>query len=127
MKSMVGNIHPQRVAAYPANSLCSGLLVYLFEEHLSPETSFATFLDSHSTHVSLDFIEIAKSNQIEVLCFPSKRAHIAQPLDQIFGYMKEVFAQTALSLKLVRSDVITNKSKFPWSVYLVKKAFGTDR
>ena len=105
----------------------------IFLKNIPPQRPVLLLFDPHSTHVSLDFIEIAKSNQVEVLCFPSKMSHIAQPLDQIFGYMKEVFAQTALSLKLVRSDVITNKSKFPyilqqstdkaWSVYLVKKAF----
>ena len=105
----------------------------VFLKNIPSRRPVLLLLDPHSTHVSIQFIETAKLNEVEVISFPSKLSHLIQPLDQIFGYLKEVFSQTALSLKLVQSDVITNKTTFPyilqqsldkaWSVFLIKSAF----
>ena len=90
-------------------------------------------MDAHSTHVSLPFFELAVQHNVEVVTLPSKSSHILQPLDQIFGPLKETFAQTALTLKYVNGNILTNTSKFPhilkyamdkaWSVHVIKTSF----
>ena len=90
-------------------------------------------MDAHSTPVSSGFIDSAKFNNVEVLTIPSKSSHVLQPLDQIFSLLKETYAQTAMFLKYVNGDVLTNTSKFPdllrfsmekaWSVHIIKSAF----
>ena len=43
-------------------------------------------VDGHSSHVSLQFIEYARSKKIECLCLPAHTTHICQPLDVgVFG------------------------------------------
>ena len=38
-------------------------------------------LDGHSSHVSIEAIEFARSNDIHMLCIPAHTTHIIQPLD----------------------------------------------
>ena len=38
-------------------------------------------LDGHSSHVSIEAIEFARSNYIHMLCIPAHTMHILQPLD----------------------------------------------
>ena len=38
-------------------------------------------LDGHSSHVSIEAIEFARSNDIHMLCIPAHTTHILQPLD----------------------------------------------
>ena len=90
-------------------------------------------MDAHCTHVSLPFFELAIEHNVEVITLPSKSSHILQPLDQIFGPLKETFAETALTLKYVSGNVLTNTSKFPhllkysmekaWSIHVIKTSF----
>ena len=90
-------------------------------------------MDAHSTHVTHKVVETAKINQVELVTIPAKSSHLLQPLDQIFHSMKENFAELAISLKYVNSDVLTNTSKLPyilriamekaWSTYVIKMAF----
>ena len=43
-------------------------------------------VDGHSSHVSLQFIEYARSKKIQRLCLPAHTTHICQPLDVgVFG------------------------------------------
>lgn len=37
--------------------------------------------DGHSSHLSIDLVELASANDIHVLCLPSHNTHILQPLD----------------------------------------------
>jgi hypothetical protein len=44
------------------------------------------FLDGHSSHLTLEFLEDARPHKIEILCFPAHSTHLLQPLDiGIFG------------------------------------------
>ena len=38
-------------------------------------------MDGHGSHVSIDVIELARANDIHLLCLPSHTTHILQPLD----------------------------------------------
>ena len=90
-------------------------------------------MDAHSTHVTPKVAETAKIHQVELVTIPAKSSHWLHPLDQIFHSMKENFAELAISLKFVKSDIPTNNSKLPyllsiamektWSTYVIKMEF----
>ena len=37
--------------------------------------------DGHSSHISIDVIELARENSVHILCIPSHTTHLLQPLD----------------------------------------------
>ena len=37
--------------------------------------------DGHGSHITLDIVELARTNDIHLLCLPSHTSHILQPLD----------------------------------------------
>jgi len=51
-------------------------------------------VDSHSSHASIDFIELAERNCIIVLCFPTYATHLLQPLDVVcFASLKRKYSE----------------------------------
>jgi len=38
-------------------------------------------LDNHESHISIEVIQLARANRIEILGFPAHTTHILQPLD----------------------------------------------
>ena len=121
----------------PSGFINSDLFLVWFEEifvnNKPKDTPCMLIMDAHSTHVSHKVIESAKNHQVELITIPAKSSHLLQPLDQIFHCMKENFADLAISLKYVSSDILTNTSKLPyllriamekaWSTYVIKMAF----
>ena len=105
----------------------------IFLKQIPKERPVILLLDAHSTHVTIEFANLAIQNQVEVISLPSKTSHILQPLDQIFGTLKESFASTAMNLKYVNGNIVTNQALFPnllqvamdkaWSPHVVKMAF----
>ena len=50
--------------------------------------------DGHSSHITIDVIEYARSNGLHLLCLPSHTSHILQPLDVgVFKSFKTFFFQ----------------------------------
>ena len=48
--------------------------------------------DGHSSHISLEVIELAQENDIHLLCLPSHTSHLLQPLDVgVFKSLKSFF------------------------------------
>lgn len=45
-------------------------------------------LDGHNSHISIDLIDLAVENNIEILCLPAHTSHVLQPLD--VGVFKSV-------------------------------------
>ena len=58
-------------------------LVWLefFAQSIPPSRPVLLILDGHSSHVSIEAIEFARSNNIHMLCLPAHTTHILQPLD----------------------------------------------
>ena len=52
-----------------------------FSKSIPPTKPFLLIVDGHASHMSIEAIEFAKSNDIHVLCLPSHTTHILQPLD----------------------------------------------
>ena len=52
-----------------------------FAQSIPPSRPVLLILDGHSSHVSIETIEFARSNEIHILCLPAHTTHILQPLD----------------------------------------------
>ena len=53
-------------------------------------------LDSHHSHINLEFCQYAIDNNIELLCFPSHTTHLLQPLDVgPFGPLQKYYSKAA--------------------------------
>ena len=77
--------------------------------------------DGHGSHVSIDLIELARANDVHLLCLPSHTTHILQPLDVgVFKSFKSHFSK-ACSRYLANNPgrVITNDKL----AYLVAEAW----
>ena len=50
--------------------------------------------DGHASHIAIDVIEFARSNNVHLLCLPSHTSHVLQPLDVgVFKSFKSVFSK----------------------------------
>ncbi|XP_021339753.1 uncharacterized protein LOC110440970 [Mizuhopecten yessoensis] len=80
-------------------------------------------LDGHSSHESLAILELAKENNVSILCLPPHTTHILQPLDRsVFGPFSTAY-NTACSDYLGQNPLNTvTKWSFPG---LVKTAWDT--
>ena len=69
------------------------LFLQLLEFFISSRRPVLLILDGHSSHVTLDLIELARSNDIHLLCLPSHTSHILQPSDVgVFKSFKSFFS-----------------------------------
>lgn len=62
----------------------SDLYVKWFEffiKNIVPTRPVLLIQDGHGSHISIELIELAKSNVIYLLCLPAHCTHILQPLD----------------------------------------------
>ena len=51
-------------------------------------------MDGHSSHVSIEVIQLARDNGVHLLCLPSHTTHILQPLDVgVFKLFKSNFSK----------------------------------
>ena len=52
-----------------------------FTDNIPSTRPVVLIQDSHSSHVSIKLVELARENNINQLCLPSHTLHILQPLD----------------------------------------------
>jgi hypothetical protein len=65
-----------------------------FIAHIPPTRPVLLIMDGHGTHMSIELIELARSNGIHLLCLPSHTTHILQPLDVgVFKSFKATFSK----------------------------------
>ena len=48
---------------------------------IPPSRPVLLILDGHSSHISIEAVEFARSNGVHMLCIPAHTTHILQPLD----------------------------------------------
>lgn len=72
------------------------------------------FLDGHSSHVSIELIDLAKKNNVELLCLPSHTTHVLQPLDVgVFSVVKAVWKKNLREFYLSSGSENITKNNFP--------------
>ena len=52
-----------------------------FLTNIPPTRPVLLIMDGHGTHMSIKLIELARSNDVHLLCLPSHTTHVLQPLD----------------------------------------------
>ena len=66
----------------------------MFTQMISPARPVLLVLDGHGSHITIEVIEYARSNNIHMLCLPSHTSHILQPLDVgVFKSFKSFFSK----------------------------------
>jgi hypothetical protein len=70
--------------------------------------------DGHVSHMSLRLIELARENQVALLCLPAHSSHILQPLDVgVFSHVKRDFAKINAEYQRRTGCVNISKGVFP--------------
>ena len=77
--------------------------------------------DGHGSHVTLDVIELARANDVHLLCLPSHTSHILQPLDiGVFKSFKASYAKACRKYmmdnpgRVITSEVIASLVGKTW-------------
>ena len=52
-----------------------------FIQNLPPARPVLLLQDGHGSHISIALIELARANDIHLLCIPAHTSHVLQPLD----------------------------------------------
>ena len=81
-----------------------------FLQNIPPTRPVLLIQDGHSSHMSIKLIELARANDVHLLCLPAHTTHILQPLDVgVFKSFKAFFSK-ACSTYLSKNPgrVITN-------------------
>ena len=50
-----------------------------FLANIPPARPVLLIMDGHGTHMSIELIELARSNDVHLLCLPSHTTHVANP------------------------------------------------
>ena len=69
-------------------------------------------MDGHGSHMSIDLIELARSNGIHILCLPSHTMHVLQPLDVgVFKSFKSHFSKACSKYLAANPGRVTTSNK----------------
>ena len=67
---------------------------HFFLSNIPPSRPVLLIMDGHSSHVSIEVIQLARDNGVHLLCLPSHTTHILQPLDVgVFKSFKSNFSK----------------------------------
>ena len=71
-------------------------------EHLRALLPALLILDGHTSHLTLDVIDLARENNVILFCLPPHTTHLLQPLDvAVFKSLKAYFTNLVRSVRLV--------------------------
>ncbi|XP_003391501.1 PREDICTED: uncharacterized protein LOC100640141, partial [Amphimedon queenslandica] len=94
-----------------------------FSNNIPPARPVLLVQDGHSSHMSIEAIEYAKSNQIYILCLPSHTTHILQPLDiGVFKSFKSNFSKACTNYvsknpgRVITPDLLSSLVSEVWPV-----------
>ena len=98
----------------------------LFIPSLPAERPILLILDGHSSHVSLEVIDLAVSNEIHMLKLPPHLTHLLQPFDVgVFKPMKAVWYSVVADFTRREQQCVT-KRDFPELLSKVWRAYGEE-
>ena len=89
-----------------------------FAKQIGRSRPVVVIMDNHTSHLSTELIDYAKSENIELLCLPAHSIHLLQPLDVGFYHMfKTNVSNMATSLGYTGLKTIP-RHKFPKLLHL---------
>ena len=78
--------------------------------------------DGHASHMSIKLIELARANDVHLLCIPAHTTHILQPLDVgVFKPLKTHFSKACTSYlakhpgRVITNDIIASLVAAAWA------------
>ena len=70
--------------------------------------------DGHHSHISLELIELAKNNNIHLLCLPPHSTHLLQPLDvSVFGPVMSTWKEVLKEYQIETCAGTVTEENFP--------------
>ena len=92
-----------------------------FLENIPPIRPVVLIQDGHASHISVELIELARANDIHLLCLPAHTSHILQPLDVgVFKSFKANFSKACAMYmaknpgRVITTDVIASLIGSAW-------------
>ena len=83
-------------------------------KHYFSKLPVVLFFDGHHSHMSLKLIEVARSNNMHLICFPPHCTHILQPLDvAVFEPLKATWQKVLKEHQLKTCAANVTKEDFP--------------
>ena len=85
----------------------------VFLEHVVVQRPVILFVDGHSSHLTLELIDLARSNGIILFCLPPHTTHALQPLDvAVFKSLKDSFFKTLRAFCFTKKNFVVSKRDF---------------
>ena len=93
-----------------------------FLRNIPPKRPVVLIQDGHASHMSIKLIELARANDIHLLCLPAHTTHILQPLDVgVFKPFKTYFSKACTSYlakhpgRVITNDMIASLVATTWA------------
>ena len=85
----------------------------VFLVHAVSQCPVLLLVDGHGSHVNLELIDLARNNQIILLCLPPHTTHALQPLDvSVFKSLKDHFYRSLRAFCFVKRNFVVSKREF---------------
>ena len=82
--------------------------------HLTKEAPVLLFFNGHYSHISMELIKEAQSNNVILLCLPPNTTHLLQPLDVgVFAPLKSAWRDILKRYSVETAGVHVTKELFP--------------
>ena len=83
-------------------------------EHMAKKLPVVLFFDGHHSHLSLKLIELARTHNVHLFCFPPHCTHVLQPLDvAVFGPVKAAWWKVLKQHQMETCAASIIKEDFP--------------
>ena len=103
------------------NSSLYLLWFHFFLEHIPPVRPVLLLQDGHASHTSIEVLELARANNIHLLCLPAHTTHVLQPLDVgVFKSFKSHFSKACSKYmssqpgRVVTTDILASLVAEAW-------------
>ena len=85
----------------------------VFLKYAVQERPLLLLVDGHKSHETLELIDLARSNNVILLCLPAHTTHALQPLDvAVFKSLKAYFSRSLRTCCFTKKDFIVTKRDF---------------
>ena len=85
----------------------------VFLRYAVPQRPVLLFVDGHTSHMTLDVIDVARSNGVILFCLPPHTTHALQPLDvAVFKSLKDNFFKATRAVSFCKTNFIVTKREF---------------
>ncbi|XP_069107321.1 uncharacterized protein [Argopecten irradians] len=98
---------------YMDGELFIKLLDHIFLPHAAKQRPILLIMDNHVSHISLEAIEKARANRVELLSLPPHTTHMLQPRDvALFRPLKKSVSDLSTTLGYANPNLIIGKGRF---------------